>query len=122
VENRLNSLRVRLDGKWPTHRVRSSWGASSQWLPGIDLEPLRAALANRVRVEALAKGCQIIAAERIVSLTNEARLARAVEIARARQAAYLPRGQGPYAIRKRREQEAAATADEIRHRKNGRGT
>jgi hypothetical protein len=118
VENRLDSLRVRLDGRWPTQRVRDGWGTSSQWLPGIDLEPLRAAIASRIRIDALAKGIQIMLAENIIGIAPAARIARAIEIARTRQAAYVPRGQGPYALRRKREAALAASKNH-HHKKNG---
>jgi hypothetical protein len=91
--------------------------ASSRWLPGIDLEPLRAAIAGRTRVEALAKGCQIIADENVVGITNETRIARAIEIASARQAAYKPAGRRRETLMEEVRRVAAAMANENHHRK-----
>jgi hypothetical protein len=102
IDFRMEALKVRLDGRWPTQRDRHGM---PRWLPDMDLGPLRDAIAGGTTIAALGKGIQTMLGENVIGLANEARLARAVEIARARQAAYKPHpGRSPYWSDNRKQQ------------------
>jgi hypothetical protein len=94
VRQRLKALCRRLDGTWPSQRSDRP-RARCRWLPEIDIKPLREAITDHVSVAALAKGFKAMLAGNVVGITNEVRIARAIEIARARAAAYRPVGRPP---------------------------
>jgi hypothetical protein len=103
IQGRLYTLCQRLNGAWPAQKVRHGAYTISDWLPEIDVQLLRDAIADHVRVDALAKGLELMLAENVVDITPTARIVRAIEIARARQAAYKPKGQGYYSLRKQQQ-------------------
>jgi hypothetical protein len=99
VEHRLGVLCQRLNGMWPARRLKDYplW----DWQPDVDIQPLRDAIADHIRIDALAKGIELMLDENVVGITHAARLARASEIARARQAQRKPDGTGHYALRRK---------------------
>jgi hypothetical protein len=90
IENRLDRLCVRLDGTRPAQRVHRDGYTTYRWLPGIDLQPVRDVIADHVRIDQVAKAFKIATAEGVIDISGQARIARAVEIARQRHAVRRP--------------------------------